>query len=226
MKPATVRIILALAMQHHWSLKQLDVSNAFLHGLLHEKVFMSQPPGYVDPTNPSHVCLLHKAVYGLKPAPMAWFESFTTQLFHLGFISSSADSNLFILHHGSCVVYLLLYVDDIIVTRNDPSFIDQLITRLSVVSDLKDLGPLRFFLGLQIEYTPQGLFAHQSKYATNLLTKFNMMDCKPCLTPCSPTMHVNSQTSFVLVDPTSYSSMVVALQYLTFTRPNLSYSVQ
>lgn len=123
-KPATMRIILALAVQYHWSLKQLDVSNAFLHGVLHEEVFMSQPPRYVDPANPSHVCFLLKAVYGLKQAPMAWFESFTTQLFHLGFIASSADNNFFILHHGSCVVYLLLYMDDIIVTGNDPSFID------------------------------------------------------------------------------------------------------
>ena len=148
MKLAIVRIILALVMQHHWSLKQLDVSNAFLHGVLHEEVFMSQPPGYVDPAHPSHVCLLHMAIYGLKQALRAWFESFTTQLFHLGFIASSADSNPFILHHGSFVVYLLLYLDDIIVTENDPSFIDQLITSLSVVFDLKDLGPLIFFLGL------------------------------------------------------------------------------
>lgn len=65
-KQATVRIILALAVQHNWSLKQLDVSNAFLHRVLHEEVFMSQPPGYVDPAHPSRVCLLHKAIYGLK----------------------------------------------------------------------------------------------------------------------------------------------------------------
>ena len=187
---------------------------------------MSQPPGYIDPTHRAHVCLLHKAIYGLKQASRAWFESFTSQLFHIGFHASSADSNLFILHHGSFVFYLLLYVDDIIITRNSPPFIDHLISRLSAAFDLKDLGPLTFFLGLQIEYTSQGLFVHQFKYILDLLTKFNMWGCKPYLTSCSPTVHVNSQTSPFLSDPTTYKSMVGALQYLTFTKPNLSYSVQ
>ena len=114
---------------------------------------MSQPSSYVDPEHPTHVCLLHKAIYGLKQAPRAWFESFTSQLFHIGFHASSADSNLFILHHGSFVIYLFLYVDDIIITGNSPPFIDQLISSLSAAFDLKNLGLLKFFLGLQIEYT-------------------------------------------------------------------------
>ena len=111
---------------------------------------MSQPQGYVDLDHPDYVCKLHKAIYGLKQAHRAWFDSFTSELFHLGFHSSSADSNLFILHHDSFVVYLLLYVDDIIVTRNSP-FIDHLVLKLAKVFDLKDLGPLTYFLGLQIE---------------------------------------------------------------------------
>nr|POE64747.1 retrovirus-related pol polyprotein from transposon tnt 1-94 [Quercus suber] len=131
----------------------LDVSNACLHGVLHEEVFLSQPPGYVDLAHPTYAYLLHKAIYGLKQSPRAWFESFTSQLFHIGFHASSADSILFILHHGSFVVYLLLYVDDMIITGNSPPFIDHLISRLSATFDLKDLGPLTFFLELQIEYT-------------------------------------------------------------------------
>ena len=71
-------------------------------------------------------------------------------------------------------------------------FIDHLVSRLAAVFDVKDLGPFAYFLGLQIEYTSSGLFVHQSKYALDLLTKFNMLDCKPCLTPCSPTTHVSS----------------------------------
>ena len=84
-KPTTVRLLLALAVQNGWELKQLDVSNAFLHGVLKEEVFMAQPQEYVDPAFPKHVCFLHKALYGLKQAPRAWFERFTSKLLHVGF---------------------------------------------------------------------------------------------------------------------------------------------
>ena len=93
MKPTTVRLLLALAVQCSWKLRQLDVSNAFLHGHLKEEVFMVQPQGYVDSSFPTHVCLLHKALYGLKQAPRAWFERFTSQLLHVGFCASIADGN-------------------------------------------------------------------------------------------------------------------------------------
>lgn len=100
---------------------------------------------------------------------MVWFNSFTFELFHIGFQASSADCNLFTLHHDFFVVYLLLYIDDIIITGNGTSFIAHIVSRLGVAFDLKDLGPLKYFLGLQIEYTFQGLFVHQSKYALDLL---------------------------------------------------------
>ena len=145
-KPTAVRIILALAVQFGWSLRQLDVSNAFLHGVLQEEVYMSQPPSYRDPSRPNHVCLLHKAIYGLKQAPRAWFYSFITQLFHLGFHASMADSNLFILIESSCVVYLLLYVDDIIITGSNSSVVSDIIQQRSATFALKDLGPLSYFL--------------------------------------------------------------------------------
>ena len=112
MKPATVRIFLALAVQFGWSLKQLDASNAFLHGVLQEEVYMCQLLGYKDSLRPDHVCLLHKAIYGLKQSPRAWFDSFTTQLFHLGFHASYDNTNLFILIHSShmCISCFMLMI--------------------------------------------------------------------------------------------------------------------
>jgi hypothetical protein len=147
-KPPTVRLILSLAVSHNWSLRQLDVKNAFLHGTLKEEVYMAQPQGYIDSSHPHYVCKLHKSIYGLKQAPRAWFESFTTQLLHLGFLASAADSSLFIYHQHNVIAYLLLYVDDIVLTSNSTPFLDGLILQLRTVFDIKDLGPLHYFLGL------------------------------------------------------------------------------
>uniref|UniRef100_A0A2N9ISJ0 Integrase catalytic domain-containing protein n=1 Tax=Fagus sylvatica TaxID=28930 RepID=A0A2N9ISJ0_FAGSY len=185
-KPPTVRLILALSVTYNWPLRQLDVRNAFLHGFLKEEVYMIQPPGYVDPHHPQHVCRLQKSIYGLKQAPRAWFESFTTQLLNLGFQSSHADSSLFIYKEGSVIAFLLLYVDDIVLTGNNVQFITQLITNLSKVFELKDMGTLSYFLGLQIQRSLDGLSLTQTKYATDLLTKHNMLNSLHYLTFTRP----------------------------------------
>uniref|UniRef100_A0A2N9H7L1 Integrase catalytic domain-containing protein n=1 Tax=Fagus sylvatica TaxID=28930 RepID=A0A2N9H7L1_FAGSY len=224
-KPPTVRLILSLAVSLGWSLRQLDVKNAFLHGTLKEEVYMTQPQGYVDPKHPSHVCKLIKSIYGLKQAPRAWFESFTTQLLHLGFTASTADSSLFIYKHEKVIAYLLLYVDDIVLTSNTPSYLDKLITQLSAVFDLKDLGSLHYFLGLQVTRSSNGLYLNQAKYAHDLLKKHNMLDSKPAKSPSCPNTRLSLHDGDPLPDPHGYRSLVGALHYLTFTRPDLSFSV-
>uniref|UniRef100_A0A2N9HX55 CCHC-type domain-containing protein n=1 Tax=Fagus sylvatica TaxID=28930 RepID=A0A2N9HX55_FAGSY len=128
---------------------KLDVSNAFLHGILKEEVYMSQPQGYISAQHPDYVCRLHKSIYGLKQAPRAWFERFTGQLLQFGFTASAADSSLFIYRSKTIIAYLLLYVDDIVLTSNTPTFLDTLIQHLSSIFELKDLGPLHYFLGIQ-----------------------------------------------------------------------------
>uniref|UniRef100_A0A2N9IRW0 BED-type domain-containing protein n=1 Tax=Fagus sylvatica TaxID=28930 RepID=A0A2N9IRW0_FAGSY len=224
-KPPTVRLILALAVTYNWPLQQLDVRNAFLHGVLQEEVYMSQPPGYVASHLPQHVCRLHKSIYGLKQAPRAWFESFTTQLLTLGFHPSTADTSLFIYRDRSIIAFLLLYVDDIVLTGNTPSFLQQLIANLSTVFELKDMGTLSYFLGLQIQRSTKGLTVTQTKYATDLLTKHNMVHCSPCKTPCVPNVCLSSTCGQPLTDIHAYRSLVGALHYLTFTRPDISFAV-
>ena len=147
-------------------------------------------------------------------------------LLHIGFCASAADGNLFILRHGTFLVYLLLYVDDIIITGNNSTFVSSIIKLLGVDFDLKDLGLLHYFLGLQIDYTSTGFFVHQTKYTSDLLKKFGMTDNKPCKTPSSPNHHLLPNDSPLLSDPTSYRSLVGALQYLIFTRPDPSFAVQ
>jgi hypothetical protein len=224
-KPPTVRLILSLAVSLQWPLRQLDVKNAFLHGTLKEEVYMTQPQGYIDPTHPNLVCKLHKSIYGLKQAPRAWFDSFTSQLLHLGFTASTLDSSLFIYKNESVIAYLLLYVDDIVLTSNTPTYLDHLITQLNTVFDLKDLGTLHYFLGLQVSRTPNSLYIKQTKYAHDFLKKHNMLDCKPASSPSCPNTRLSLHDGDPLTDPHGNRSMVGALHYLTFTRPDISFAV-
>ena len=182
-KPPIVRIILSLAVQFNWPLRQLDVRNTFLHGFLREEVYMVQPFGYVNPFFPNHVCRLWKSLYGLKQAPRAWFDRFSTKLLHMGFEASLADSSLFILKQGKVLVYPLVSVNDIVLTSNQPNFLTSLIKQLSQAFELKDLGPLHYFLGIHITRTSKGLFLSQTKYAHDLLVKHNMLSSKPARSP-------------------------------------------
>ena len=130
---------------------------------------MAQPIGYVDPTRPSYVCHMRKAIYGLRQAPRAWYTKFTAYLLELGFEISKADPSLFVLQTASIITYLLLYVDDIILTGNNPGFITTLLTQLGSKFAIKDLGHLHYFLGIEVQPHNGGLLLSQAKYITDLL---------------------------------------------------------
>ncbi|KAI5355626.1 hypothetical protein L3X38_008521 [Prunus dulcis] len=222
----TVRLVLSIAAMNQWKLRQLDVKNAFLHGDLEEEVFMKQPPGFEDSTHPQFVCKLKKSLYGLKQAPRAWNAKFTGYLPTLGFKSSHSDPSLFVQHTGNDIIILLLYVDDIIITGSSDQLIQRVVTDLSEVFEMKDMGQLTYFLGLQISYNSSGdIFVSQTKYAKDLLHKAGMSSCRACATPCKPHTQVLQTDGEPLADPTMFRSLVGALQYLTFTRPDLAYAV-
>jgi hypothetical protein len=157
-KPVTIRIVLTIALHHRWDISQLDVKNAFLHGTLHETVFMHQPPGFRDATLPNHVCRLKKSLYGLRQAPRAWYQRFTDYVGHLGFRLSTCDNSLFTFHQGRHVAYILLYVDDIILVTSSPELKAFFISHLSTEFAMKDLGPLSYFLGISVKRSHDGLF--------------------------------------------------------------------
>ena len=187
---------------------------------------MVQPPGYADPKFPNLVCRLWKSLYGLKQAPRTWFERFSTRLLHMGFQASLADSSLFFLRQGKLIVYLLVYVDDIVMTGNCPQFLSSLIAQLGIAFELKDLSPLHYFLSLQIIWTSKGLFLSQSKYAQDLLLKLNMQSSIPAHTSCAPYPRLVPREGSVLSNPHEYRCLVGFLHYLTFTRPDLSIAIQ
>ena len=138
-KVTTIRILLALAVSQSWHIQQLDISNAFLHGDLQEIIYTDQPPGFEDTQYPHHVCKLRKSLYGLKQAPREWFQKLTSQLQQLGFQGSKTDTSLYFSHTGP--VYILIYVDDILIMGPSLSQIRHLISSLSTHFKLKDLGP-------------------------------------------------------------------------------------
>ncbi|GJS81028.1 ribonuclease H-like domain-containing protein [Tanacetum coccineum] len=182
-KPATIRTVLSLAVSRQWPIHQLDVKNIFLNGDLSETMYMHQPPGFVDNQYPHHVCLLQRSLYGLKQAPRAWFQQFAGYATRAGFYHSRCDSSLFIYRQGSQVAYLLIYVDDIILTASCPALLQQIIGSLNNEFDMTDLGALNYFLGIFADRTPTGLFLSQKKYALQLLERAHMVTCNPSRTP-------------------------------------------
>nr|XP_017189228.2 uncharacterized protein LOC108173861 [Malus domestica] len=208
-----------------WNLRQLYVKNAFLHGVLQEEVYMSQPSGFSDPQHSDYVCKLHKSLYGLKQAPRAWNDRFTSFLPSLDFKTTHAYPSLFVKQFGSSVVLLLFYVDDIIITGNALSLINDVIVALTKEFDIKDLGPLHFFLGIQVISQNDGLVISQEKYVKDLITKTEMLDSKPCSTLCLPYNRLVLDDGKPYNNPALYRSVVGALQYLTFTRSDIAFAV-
>ncbi|CAL8074762.1 unnamed protein product [Prunus armeniaca] len=224
-KPTTVRTILALAVSFGWPLRQLDVKNAFLHGYLDIIVFMSQPPGFVDPTRPTDVCRLHKAISGLKQAPRAWFQRHSGFLLQFGFVQSRADPYLFIFGHSYDIMVLCLYVENIALTGNQPFLISSFVLTLGQEFELTDMGPFSYFLGIEATSTISGLLLSQTKYIVDLLKRHSMTDCKPCSTLICASRQLSSLASELLSDAIEYRQLVGSLQYLTFTKPDMSFDV-
>jgi hypothetical protein len=181
-KPATIRLVLSVAISHNWKLRQLNVHNAFLHGVLEEDIYMKQPPGFCDSSHPDYVCKLDKAIYGLKQAPRAWYSRLSAKLIHLGFHASKADSLSFSIIGGSCKS-LLIYVDDIIVASSLDQVVTTLLNDLRADFALKDLSPLHYFLGIEVKSTAVGIVLSQEKYTKDILHRAGMQHCKVMGTP-------------------------------------------
>jgi hypothetical protein len=227
-KPATIRLLLSMALSHRWHLRQLDIQNAFLNGFLDEQVYMCQPPGFADSSKPNHYCQLVRSLYGLKQAPRAWHARLSSVLGSLGFSPSVADTSLFILQRSNVTIYLLVYVDDIIVLSSTAAAIPRLISQLRSEFSVKDLGVLHYFLGIEVSSpTPGSLLLRQRKYALELLARAGMLKCTPVTTPMTSSECLRSTNGDALSseEATQYRSIVVGLRYLIVTRPDLSFVV-
>lgn len=185
---------------------------------------MHQPPGFVDKCKSSYVYKLNKAIYGLKQASRAWNAKFSNYLKLMGFVQSRADSSLFIFKRGRDCAYLLLYVDDILLTASSTLLLQKIISKLKTEFLVTDMGKLHHFLGIKVDFNAKGLFLSQSVYTQDIITRAGMEDCKPLATPVDLQSKLSIDDGEPIDNPTYYRSVAGALQYLTFTGPDISYA--
>jgi hypothetical protein len=215
----TVRYLLALAAAQNWSLHQLDVHNAFLHGDLHEEIYISPPPS-LRRQGENLVCRLHKSLYGLKQASRQWFAKFSTAIQAAGFVQSKADYSLFTRRKGKSFTALLMYVDDIL----NVNAISTLKQFLHSCFWIKDLGNLKYFLGIEVSRSKKGISISQRKYTLEILKDSGLSGSKPVNFPMEQNVKL-SDSGELLKDPSQYRRLVGRLIYLTITRPDITYSV-
>lgn len=223
-KMATVRTVLALATVKNWDIHQLDINNAFLHGELSEEVYMELPQGH-----PLHgsgmVCRLIKSIYGLRQVSRVWFEKLASVLLDLGFTQTVADYSLFVYKKNDIFVTALVYVDDILLTGSSNEFIGHVKSVLHSTFTIKDLGLAKYYLGLEIHRTDEGLYLHQHKFIHDLLVEAGLEHCKPLSLPVDRTIKLSPTDGELLTEPTIYRKYVGKLLYLTVSRPDITYAV-
>jgi hypothetical protein len=195
----------------------------FLNGDLHEEVYMHPPPGVNTPSG--HVCRLRRALYGLKQAPRAWFQRFISVIVVAGFSSSEHDPALYVHASPKGRTLLLLYVDDMLITGDNSDHISHVKKHLSKEFQMSDLGPLSYFLGIQVQQTLKGFYLSQSKYIQDLLDRSGLTDTRPIATPMDIHLQLRPKDGTPLANPTRYRHIVGSLVYLTITRPDIAHVV-
>lgn len=223
-KLETVRIILALSNQYNFHLAQLDVKTAFLNGFIDEELFMHQPEGFSDKHNPEYVCKLKKSLYGLKQAPRKWNERFNNFLLKIKFLRSTNDYCLYIKINENSRIFLVVFVDDIILASNSTDEIEDLKSKLKTEFEMEDLGDLKYFLGISVERNKEcgTLKLDQKGYIQKLLTAFSMEDSNDATTPMEVNLRLQKEGQSSQNIP--YRQLVGSLMYLMLaTRPDICF---
>eukprot|EP00253_Pinus_taeda_P003667 PITA_03667 len=191
----TVRAVLSIAAQNKWKVYQMDVKSAFLNGVLKEEVYVEQPLGYEKKGEEHKVCKLKKALYGLKQAPRAWYSRIDSYLLDNEFDKCEGEPTVYIKEKDGKILIVVLYVDDVI------------------------------FTGIEVVQNEKGIFISQARYVNQVLSRFNMQECKAAITPTVMGLKLSRENSSKDFDPSLYKSIVGSLMYLTATRPDIMYAV-
>ena len=234
-KHKSIRVLLAMVSVFNLELDQLDVKTAFLHGNLEEEIYMKQPEGFVDSEKSDHVCFLKKSLYGLKQSPRQWYKRFDAFMVSHEFMRNQYDSCVYFktLPDGS-FIYLLLYVDDMLIAAKNRAEINKLKQLLSSEFEMKDLGAAKKILGMEIWRDRDAglLYVSQQKYIEKLMQAFHMDHSKPVSTPLAQHFKFDHSTlpstdeEVEYMKSVPYSSVVGSLMYaMVCTRPDLAFAV-
>ena len=186
---------------------------------------MDLPPDFDSEQKNGKVCPLKKSLYGLKQMPQSWFDRFTQAIQQHGYKQAQTNHTLFHKTVGKKITILIVYVDDIIVTRNDEAEIERIKQRLAQDFGMKDLGNLRYFLKMEVARNKNGISISQRKYVLDLLRDTIIMGCKPVDTPMDANLKLDMKENDELVDKGQFQRLVGKLIYLAHTRPDIAFAV-
>ena len=221
-----IRLFLAFAAHNDFTVYQMDVKSAFLNGELAEEVYVEQPPGFEVSSESRMVYKLQKALYGLKQAPRAWYDTLARYLLESGFKKGDVDKTLFTLNHDGKLLLVQVYVDDIIFGSKDKQLCEDFAELMKCKFEMSMMGELNYFLGLQVKQLNDGIFISQTKYAKDMLNKFNL---KPSEKNAKIPMSIGTKMTYTesekSVEEHKYRKLIGSLLYLTASRPNIQYAV-
>ena len=230
----SIRILLAIAAYYDYEIWQMDVKTAFLNGNLQEDVYMTQPEGFVDPDNAGKVCKLQRSIYGLKQASRSWNIRFDQTVKAFGFVKNEDDPCVYKKLSGSNVVFLVLYVDDILIIGKDIALLQDVKAWLSRSFSMKDLGEASYILGIKIyrDRSRKMLGLSQSTYIDKVLERFKMDNAKKGFVPMQTGIHLSKAQSPVSkadrdrMSRVPYASAIGSIMYaMICTRPDVSYAL-
>ncbi|KAK2982872.1 hypothetical protein RJ640_009714 [Escallonia rubra] len=222
----TIRLFILLAAHKNWKIYQFDVKSVFLNGILKEEVYIEQPKGYVVKGKDDKVLKLKKAIYSVKQAPRAWNSRIDRYFQDNGFVRCPHEYALYVkAYENGDVLYVCLYVEDLIFTGNNPSMFDEFKDAMAREFEMTDMGLMSYYLGLEVKQMKDGIFMSQEGNAKEVLKKFKMLDSKLVKKPMVCGVKLRNFDDRKKVESTFFKSLVGSLRYLTCTRPGILFSV-
>nr|GEW74782.1 retrovirus-related Pol polyprotein from transposon TNT 1-94 [Tanacetum cinerariifolium] len=220
-----IRLFLAFASYMGFMVYQMDVKSAFLYGEIEEEVYVTQPKGFEDPHNPKHVYRVVKALYGLYQAPRAWYARLFTFLLKHHYRRGTIDKTLFLKKDSRHIIFVQVYVDDIIFGSMNKSWCDEYEVLMKGEFEMSVMGELTFFLGLQVKQLPDGIFISQDKDAKDMLKKFDTDSVRTATTPYEVLKHKSKDNPDDAVNVYLFRSMIGSLMYLIASRHDIMFAV-